>query len=125
MSLSLTELTFIMFIHDLTVPSGQHISGNLPEPGDLGCGHRPCRRLHWSWEAEGLPRALLLIGKDERLRASPFLSKLGLSPVLPLCPVRKESSSELGNSSSTHILKKNSRVALALREHWIIHSYIY
>lgn len=61
-----TELMFIMFIHKLIVLSGRHISGNLPEPGDLGYGHRWCRRLHRCWEAEGFPWALL-IGKQERL----------------------------------------------------------
>lgn len=56
-----------MFIHNLIVLGGQHIAGNLLEPGDLGCGHRPCRRLHWSREAEGFPWTLLLIGEEGRL----------------------------------------------------------
>lgn len=73
---------FILFFHNLIMLSGQHISRNLPEPGDLGCGHRPCRGLHWDWEAEGFPRAHLWMGKEERLQASPFL-KLGLSPFCP------------------------------------------
>lgn len=77
-----TELMFIMFFHDLIMLSEQHISGNLPEPGDLSRGHRPCRGLHGGWEAEGFPRAHLRMGKEERLQASPFL-KLGLSPFCP------------------------------------------
>ena len=81
-SFSDTELMFIMVFHNLIMLNGQHISGNLPEPGDLGCGHRPCRGLHWSWEAEGFPRAHLLMGKEVRLQASPFL-KLGLSLFCP------------------------------------------
>lgn len=58
LSLSHTPPMFIMFIHRLIMLSGQHISGNLPEPGTLGCGHRARRRLPW---------ALLLTGEEEKL----------------------------------------------------------
>lgn len=64
--LSHTELMFSVFIHKLIVLSGQHMCGNVPGPGDLGCGHRRCRRLHWNWEAEGFPCALRT-GQEERL----------------------------------------------------------
>ena len=73
-SLSPTELMFIMLIHNLIMLSGQHISRNLPEPGDLSYGHRPCRRLHWGWEAEGFPWAHLLIDREGGEAASITIS---------------------------------------------------
>lgn len=120
---------FILFFHNLDYAQWTAHLQNLPEPGDLGCGRRPCRGLHWDWEAEGFPGPIY--GWERRRGCKHHHFKLGLSPFCPSsrpCK-RKAAMNWLTEQTSNHILKENSTEALPnmagerqLWVHSVIHS---